>query len=100
MARLFGPRRDAFRLFRRYGWCVRSGAMRLMPHRSDLGGGLFRFRRRWDPCDFLNRTGDAAHERAKIGEIDQREQQSRNPEGVDMREQREQSQYGNDLELN
>lgn len=47
----------------------------------------------------LNRSRDAAKETAKIRDVDECQQQTGDPEDVHVREEREQAEDGNDLEL-
>ena len=49
--------------------------------------------------DPLDRTRDVSQGRAEVRKVDHREQQSCNPEQVDMGEQREEPQDSDDLEL-
>jgi hypothetical protein len=44
-------------------------------------------------------VGDAAHRRAEIRQVDQGQQQSRNPEDMHVGEKRNQAEDGDDLEL-
>ncbi len=50
-------------------------------------------------CNFLDRPCDATQRCTEIGDIDHGKQQSRYPEQVNVREERQQAQNGHDLEL-
>jgi hypothetical protein len=70
---------------------------------------IVRFVRDWFVGDFvrwalysrhlLDRCRDPAHPTAKVGDIDQREQQSCDPEKVDVGEEGKKAQYGDNLKL-
>src|SRR5580692_12195539 len=50
-------------------------------------------------CYSLYRSRDTRQRGGEIGQIDQGEQQPRDPEDVDVGEEREQPEHGDDLEL-
>src|SRR5580704_1736276 len=52
-----------------------------------------------DAGEFLDRPRDSPQRRAKIGKFNEREYQADHPENMHMREQRDQAQDGDDLEL-
>ena len=49
--------------------------------------------------DFFNGARNPSQRRAKVREVDEREDQTRHPEQVDVREQGEKSKHRHDLEL-
>jgi len=79
----------------------RSMPMLLM--RGDRGGfrifGGLRALAGRDTGHVLRRPGDSAQRRTKVGKVDDGEQQAGNPEDVLMREQRQEPEHCNDLEL-
>src|SRR5580692_6095224 len=70
---------------------------------DDLSGPGFEFRSTFSfwriVRDLLNRSRNAAQRRAKIGNVDQSQEQSCHPEQMYMGEQRQQAEDGHDLEL-
>ena len=62
---------------------------------------LGRFIIRWafGSGELLYRPGDPLQRRLKIGQIDDRQKQAGDPERMDVREQRQQAEHGDDLEL-
>ena len=65
-----------------------------------LGGvGVLVALPRCDLRDLLQRPRHAAQRSAEVRQVDERQQKTRHPEDVLMREERDQAQHGHDLEL-
>src|SRR5262249_21111832 len=80
-------------------WCGFDRFAAVLCHTGRLGWQLDRAFARLEPSEFFGRPGDSPERGAKIRQVDQRQQQSGDPEDMHMREERDQPQDGDDLEL-
>src|SRR5262245_1048205 len=95
---------DDLRLARRVGGAAgvwRWGGRRRIGMMHDLGlRYLDRALARLEPSHLLDRSRNAFERVAEVGDVDQGQHQAGDPEDVHVREQRDEAEHGDDLELN